>query len=185
MSQWYKRINLVRIRPLIKRYCAEKKVSHIFLVFLLLWLKIRSRSPKSNQFFTVSQIYIHENLVRIQLLVHQKLCRQKSVMLMPTLTQMPTPKLTVSAPKTVCPPPQRWGDINKVRHYRFQKLGVITVLLSRAKEPPTFYTWPTLPSKKYWKICSFVNVNTSGVMTINSYSERQKQHQNTWNWPLQ
>ena len=42
-------------------------------------LKIRSRSPKSNQFFYMSQLYIPENLVRIQPLVHKILCRQKNV----------------------------------------------------------------------------------------------------------
>ena len=38
-------------------------------------LKIRSRSPKSNQFF-MSQLYIHENLVRIKPLVHKILLRE-------------------------------------------------------------------------------------------------------------
>ena len=42
-------------------------------------LKIRSRSAKSNQFFVMSQLYVHEKLVRIQLQVQKILCRQKSV----------------------------------------------------------------------------------------------------------
>ena len=41
-------------------------------------LNIRSGSPTSNQFFVVSRLYIHENLVRIQQLVHKILCRQES-----------------------------------------------------------------------------------------------------------
>ena len=66
-------------------------------------LKIRSRSPKPNQLFTMSQCNIHANLVKIHPLVHEILCKQKSVTLMPTptLTLTPTPG---SAPKTVCPP---------------------------------------------------------------------------------
>ena len=42
-------------------------------------LKIRSRSPKSNQLFVISQLYIHKNLVRIHQLVNNILCRQESV----------------------------------------------------------------------------------------------------------
>ena len=50
-----------------------------FSVFLLQLLKIRSRSPKSNKFFVVFKLYIHETLVRIQPLVHNILCRQEFV----------------------------------------------------------------------------------------------------------
>ena len=57
-------------------------------------LKIRSRSPKPNQLFIMSQCYIHANLVKIHQPVHETLCKQESVT--PTLT--PTP--TGSAPKT-------------------------------------------------------------------------------------
>ena len=63
-------------------------------------LKIRSRPPKSDQFF------IHENLVKIQPLVHKILCRQESVT--PVLTPMPRP--TGSEPKLICPLPLcGWG----------------------------------------------------------------------------
>ena len=61
-------------------------------------LKISQGHQIPNQLF-MSQLYIHENLVRIQPLVHMILCRQESV------TQTPTG----SAPKTICPPPRRWG----------------------------------------------------------------------------
>ena len=40
-------------------------------------LKIRSRSPKANQFFIVSQYYIHANLIKICQPVHE-ICRQAS-----------------------------------------------------------------------------------------------------------
>ena len=66
-------------------------------------LKIKSRSPNSNQFFVMLQLYIHENL--IQPLVPKILCRHGSVMLMPTL--MPTE----STPKTICPAPLRGSAI--------------------------------------------------------------------------
>ena len=68
-------------------------------------LKIRSRSPKPNQLFVMSQCYIHANLVKIHPPVHEISCKQESVTLTPTLT----PKPTGSAPKTICPPPLRWG----------------------------------------------------------------------------
>ena len=71
-------------------------------------MKIRSRSPKPNQHFTMSQCYIHANLVKIWQPVHEISCKQESV------TPMPTPTLTStgSAPKIICPLPLRWGDTN-------------------------------------------------------------------------
>ena len=39
-------------------------------------LIIRSRPPKSNQFFFMSQSHIHKKLVRIHPLLHKILCRQ-------------------------------------------------------------------------------------------------------------
>ena len=75
-------------------------------------LKIRSRSPKFNQFFVMSQLYIHANLITIKPLVHKILCREERVMtpLMPTQTPMPI--LTGSTQKTISPPHLRQGDIN-------------------------------------------------------------------------
>ena len=64
-------------------------------------LKIRSRSPKPTQLIIISQRYIHANLVKIHPLVHEISCKQESVTLTPTSTG--------SAPKTICPPPLRWG----------------------------------------------------------------------------
>ena len=77
--------------------------SWLFSFSIAVPLKIRSRSPKSNQFFVMSQLYIHENLARIHTLVHKILCRQESVMTL--LTPMPTE----SAPKSICLPPHRMG----------------------------------------------------------------------------
>ena len=55
-------------------------------VFLLLWpWKLSQGHQKSDQFFVMSQLYIHKNLVRIQPLLHKILCKQES------LTPMPTP----------------------------------------------------------------------------------------------
>ena len=50
----------------------------------------------------MSQLYIHDNLVRIKQLVHKILCRQESV------TPMPTPTPTGSASNSTCPPPLRY-----------------------------------------------------------------------------
>ena len=52
----------------------------IFSFSAVVTLKIRSRSPKSNHFFVMSQLYIHENLVKIQQPIHKILYRQDSVM---------------------------------------------------------------------------------------------------------
>ena len=71
-------------------------------------LKIRSRWPKANQLFIMSQCYIHANLLKFHPLVHEISCKPESVM--PTLT--PTP--TGSAPRTICPPPLR-EDIMSVQ----------------------------------------------------------------------
>ena len=66
---------------------------------------LKSRSPKPNQLFIMSQCYIHVNLVKIHPPAQEILCKQEHVML--TLTLMPMP--TGSAPKTICPhpPPSR------------------------------------------------------------------------------
>ena len=58
-------------------------------------LKIRSKSPKPNQLFIISQCYIHANLVKVHPPVHEISRIQESVTLMPT----------GSAPKTNPPPP--------------------------------------------------------------------------------
>ena len=68
---------------------------------LTVTLKIRSRSPKSNQLFNVSECCIHANLVKICRPIHEISCSQETITLTPT----------GSAPKTVCPTPLRWGDI--------------------------------------------------------------------------
>ena len=70
-------------------------------------LKIMSRSPKPNQLIIMSQCYIHANLVKIHPPVHEISRKQESVT--PTLTSTITPTPTGSAPKTICPPPLRWG----------------------------------------------------------------------------
>ena len=65
-------------------------------------LKIKSRSPKPNQLFTMSQCYIHANVVKIWHLVHELLGKQESFapMATPALTSTPTG----SAPKTILSP---------------------------------------------------------------------------------
>ena len=70
-------------------------------------LKIMSRSTKPNYLFTMSQGYIHANLVKIWQPVHEISCKQESV--------KPTPTPTWSASKTICPPPLQWGNIKMVR----------------------------------------------------------------------
>ena len=72
-------------------------------------LKIISKSPKSHQLFIMSQCYIRGNLVKIHPPIHEISCKQECVTLTLTPTPTPTPTPTGSAPKTVYPPPLRWG----------------------------------------------------------------------------
>ena len=78
-------------------------------------LKIRSRSPKSNQLFIMFQCYIRANLVKIHPPDHEISCIQESVT--PTLRLTPTP--TGSAQKTICPLPfgGSLGDITNMGVY--------------------------------------------------------------------
>ena len=48
-------------------------------------LKIKSRSPKADRLFTVSQCYIHANSVKIRQPVHEISCWQETVNLIVTL----------------------------------------------------------------------------------------------------
>ena len=100
MCKCYIHANLVKIRQLVHDIV---HTSTFWLKFGSLCpaviLKIRSRSPKPNQLFIMSQCYILANLVTIHLLVHEISCIQESVTLTPT----------GSAPKTICPIPLRWG----------------------------------------------------------------------------
>ena len=84
-------------------------------------LKIRSWSPKPNQLFIMSQCYIHANAIKIRQPVHEISCKQESVTPTPTPTPtlMPTP--TGSAPKTICPPPLRWGTYICIVHTWFKR----------------------------------------------------------------
>ena len=107
MSKCYIHANLVKIRHLVhKIWCTQAFFGLKFgSLRPAVTLKIRSRSPKPNQLFNMSQCYIHANLVKIHPPVHKISCKQESVMLKP----MPTP--TGSTPKTICPPPLRWETL--------------------------------------------------------------------------
>ena len=97
----------IQIKPSNSVFTENRSPHRKFSVFLLLWhKKNRSRSPQSNQFFVISKLYIHENLVRIQPLVHKILCRQKSVT--PRLMPMQTLTRKTSPPKSIYPPPFKW-----------------------------------------------------------------------------
>ena len=67
-------------------------------------LKIRSRSPKPQQLFIMSQCYIHVNLVKIHPPVQELSCKQESVTLTPT----------GSAPKTMSSSPSVGAITRKV-----------------------------------------------------------------------
>ena len=74
----------------------------------------------------MSQLYILENLVRIQPLVHKILFRQESVMLVPTPMG--------PAPKTISPP-HRWRDINNLNDPKGQE----NMNYTRMRYGDTFY----------------------------------------------
>ena len=106
ISRCYIYANLVEIcQPVHEIWCTNSFGLKFCSLSRAVTLKIMSRSPKPNQLFTISQCYIHTNFVKINPPVHEISCKQKSVT--PTLTLMPTPKGSV--PKTICPPPLRWG----------------------------------------------------------------------------
>ena len=94
----------------------------------------------------MSQLYIHENLVRIQLLVHKILCRQESVILTLTLTPMPTPM--ESTPKSICPPHLRWEYIIMYtpEYPILISEGQLSVSSERMCTSYWLTAWRTLPS---------------------------------------
>ena len=58
-----------------KQMSPDREFSGFFSIAVT--LKVRSRSPKFYQFFVMSQLYIHANLVRIQPIVHKILYTRK------------------------------------------------------------------------------------------------------------
>ena len=110
-----------------------RKCHRIFCFSTAVTLKIRSRSPKSNQFFVMSQlhVYIHAHLERSQVLVHKILCRQ---------SVMPMPMPTGSAPKSISPSPKAGGHKNDVFTcefvFIFLKLMCLKILFSLSTYSP-------------------------------------------------
>ena len=99
---------------LFRRYRVRKP--NLISFHGLVTLKMRSRSPKSNQLFPPSQPCIYASLVKIHPLV-QKISRKKEATRTRTPTRTrtrtptptPTPTPTGTAPKTICPPPSVGG----------------------------------------------------------------------------
>ena len=101
MSQCYIHVNLVEIcQPVHDMVHTGTFWHESGSLSPTVTLKIRSRSPKPNQLFIMSQCYSHANLVKIHPPVHDISCKQESV----------TPTPTRSAPKTMSPSPSV-GDI--------------------------------------------------------------------------
>ena len=74
MSQCHIHANLVEIcQPVHEIWCTQAPFGLNLAVFKspAVTLKIRSRSPKPNQLFIMSQCYIHANLVKIHPPVHE------------------------------------------------------------------------------------------------------------------
>ena len=101
MSKCYIHAKLVKIRQLVY------EIVHTSIFWLksgslspTATLKNRSKSPKHNQLFIMSQSNILANLVKIHPPVHEIPCKQESV--------TPTPMATGSTPKTISP----WGHNN-------------------------------------------------------------------------
>ena len=105
MSQCNIQANLVEIcQPVHAIWCTQVLLDlNLAVLSPAVTLKIRSRSPKPNQLFIMSQCYIHANLVKIHPPVHEILCKQESVTSRLTLTL--TPMSTGSAPKQYVPLP--------------------------------------------------------------------------------
>ena len=137
MSQCYIHAHLVEIcQPVHKIWCTQALFWLIFgSLSPTVTLKIRSRSPKPNQLFIMSECYINTNLVRIHPSVYEISCKQESVTLTPTLT--PTPK-------TICPPPLRWGTELEIK-ITCNSFQSIQNSLSRLMTKPT--KWDMRPAK--------------------------------------
>ena len=71
-------------------------------------LKIRSRSPKYNHFFGMSQLYIHANLVRIQTLVQDIEQTRKCDVKVNAKARCQQQR---DQHQKQCPPDLRWRDI--------------------------------------------------------------------------
>ena len=91
-------------------FCSTQRIwKWTFSFFTTVTLKIRSRSPKPNQFFAISQLNTHEIFLRIQQLAHKILSKEENLTQTPTPT--PTSKPMGSTPKSMCLPPLQWEDI--------------------------------------------------------------------------
>ena len=113
MSWCYMHENLVKSANRLMRCPASK---HFFLLKFgslspAMTLKIKTRSPESNQLFILSQWYIHAYFAIIWRPVHEISCKQENVTPTPTATATLTPTPTGSAPKTIYPPPLSGGGI--------------------------------------------------------------------------
>ena len=78
VSQQNRHVNLVLFQPMVHEItCRQARCSlNICSLSPAVILKIRSRSPKLNQLFIVSQCYSHANLVIFQPMLHEITCRQ-------------------------------------------------------------------------------------------------------------
>ena len=77
MSKCYIQANLVKICKLVHEILGTQALfGQIGSLSPAVTLKNRSRSPKPNQVFIMSQCYIHANLVEICQPVHEKWCTQ-------------------------------------------------------------------------------------------------------------
>ena len=85
-------------------------------------LQIRSRSPKPNQLFVMSQCYINADSIKIHPLVHEIWCKQESVTLTPMPTPTPTPTPTLTPTPQYVPLPFDGGHNNTIG---FNKLKLL------------------------------------------------------------
>ena len=78
MPKYYIHANLVKIPQLVHEILCKQAPfgSNLAVLSPTLTLKNRSRSPKSNQLFIISQCYIHANIVEICQSVHEIWCTQ-------------------------------------------------------------------------------------------------------------
>ena len=126
MQVWLKSIHS------FKRYGADKPFSNNLSPPVT--LKMKSRSPKSNQHFSHSQWYICVSLAKICPINQEIECGQET-----------TPTPTGYALKTICPPPW-WRDINSWQSYRSQDKNYFPSEMRRQWSWKPYQVWGNSPS---------------------------------------
>ena len=143
MSQYYIHANVVEICQLVHEIrCTQALFGLNLAVSPAVTMKIRSRSPKPNQLFLMSQRYIRANLVKILPPVHEISCTQESV--------TPTPMWSAPKKNNMSSSPSV-GDIitlGRISEWSLNTGGLVIGVVLRSVL--TVYMKESWRSPQYW-----------------------------------